>query len=352
MTTHSRPIISMFVLLFLLAGVEVVVGLDRTSLPSNPAKALIGSGTHEGIPPDTTSKPPVHTLSEPMKPKNPTKAASDVPEAEEPHMSAAETKAKKRSYTLNYLGISNKTWNDLSLGFSTSVLASFFAALVSLIFGYFLATYRGYWFKRRFGRFFGGYHTRKAFTFILDHYRGSHHPTTEMGSCNAYILTYLSPLFDKYIGKYPNVVLDNDFKDWEQTLVLLGSPFTNSVTKKSLVNNKYLKFTGKDDSAESIEILTPDYDGPPLRTAKGHHGVVLKLVNPYSKGHSLFFLAGLTNESTSAGGLFLRKHWIKILKAIGESEFLIVYQVELPGEDQTFKILYTHPISLQRKLDK
>ncbi|MGX9728874.1 MAG: hypothetical protein ACTFAK_16640 [Candidatus Electronema sp. VV] len=239
-----------------------------------------------------------------------------------------------------------KTWSNLEVGVAGSVIASCLTAAFSMSWFYSCECCETWKFKKTFGEFFGGCKDNKKYTFVIDHYRSSDHQTTNMGSCNAYILTYLSPLFDKYIGSYPTVVLDDNLKDWEQTLVVLGSPSTNIVAKKAMKNNEYLKFTGTDDHAESIEIIIPGYDGPQLQTKDGHYGIVLKLANPYSKGHFLFFLAGLTNESTSAGGLLLRKHWEKIRKEIKESEFLVVYKVDLPGEDQTFKILYTYPEKL------
>jgi len=204
------------------------------------------------------------------------------------------------------------------------------------------AKLKDYWFKRNFSKIFGGFRDRK-FTFVLDYYKNPNHVTFNMGSCNAFVLTYLSPLFDKYIGDYPNVILEKDLDNYHQTLILLGSPYTNNVTAGLLKNNKYVRFSGNQDQAKGIEILVTGYDKGPLLTEKGHYGIVLKLKNKYSDEHFLFFLAGLTNESTSAAGLLLRKNWDKIRKSIGRDEFLIVFKVDIPGDDTTYNVLFTQP---------
>lgn len=232
-----------------------------------------------------------------------------------------------------------KLWDKLGW----NLLASFIAAIFLIASGYSLAKWKNYRFNRRFGKFFGGYHCRKAICFVLDYYKASQHPTINMGSSNAFILSYLSPVLEKYLGIYPPVVLDDDFKDWEQSLILLGSPFTNCVTKKALENNKCIKFIGSQDNANAIDILLPSYKGNSLNLRDGHFGIILKLKNPFSDGHFLFFLAGLTNEATSAAGLLLRKNWEKILKELGNKEFLIAFKVDLPGEDQTYKVIFSYP---------
>ena len=241
---------------------------------------------------------------------------------------------------------SDNTWHEFSVG----VIASVVAAILSLIWGFFYRTILDCWRNGRFRKFFGGC---KAFTFILDYYKNQNR-SIEMGYCNAKILNYLSPLFSKHTGRYPNVVLDSDVMkandiiiiDWEQTLVLFGSPATNDVTKK-MITEKYVKFIYEQDEAKIIKIINTDYQGEPLDVKNGHYGVVQKLDNHYSKGYFLFFLAGLTNQATSAGGLLLRNNWRKILKNTGKDEFLIAYKVLEPGIDQSYEILHTDPPKLK-----
>jgi hypothetical protein len=243
----------------------------------------------------------------------------------------------------NQLHTRNKTWGDLQLGFIASLLASFVAAMISIIVGYSLAKSKEYCFNRKFGRFFGGYWPSKNYTFVLDYYKGSGHPTKNMGSCNAFILSYLSPVFERHTGRHPHVIMDDGSINWQQTLLVIGSPSTNSITKGVLTNNQYVKFIGTTNNAQEIEVLLGNYTGPSLTPANGHYGIVLKLNNPYSSGHFLFVLAGLTNESTSAAGLLLRERWANILSQISDKEFLIVFEVDIPGQDQTYKTVYTSP---------
>ena len=206
------------------------------------------------------------------------------------------------------------------------------------------AKLKEYCFRKKFGKIFGGGRERK-FTFVLDYYKNPIQVTFNMGSCNAFILTYLSPLFDRFIGKYPNVILDKDFDsgDHHQTFILLGSPFINDAAARLLENNKYVRFKGIQDQAKSIEIIVPGYNKGPLQVEKGHYGIVLKLNNKYSDENFLFFLAGLTNESTSAAGLLLLENWDKIRKSVGRQQFLILFEVDKPGNDTTYKVLFTDP---------
>lgn len=168
-----------------------------------------------------------------------------------------------------------------------------------------------------------------------------------MGSSNTYVLSYLSPIIERFTQKTPNIILDSEFKgkfnNCDQSLILTGSPFTNQITGIILNDNKDIIFSGNQDNAVSFSLRTENGQNRIYKTLDGHFGILMKLNNKYSKAHNFIILAGLTNEATSAAGYLLKSKWKSIVREIGSQDFIIVFKVEIPRQDHSLDILYKKP---------
>jgi hypothetical protein len=73
---------------------------------------------------------------------------------------------------------------------------------------------------------------------------------------------------------------------------------------------------------------------------KDDKGIVLKIENPYSPGHSLVVCSGQKEWGTSGSAWFLAKHWRTLRRRFGKSPFLIVINVSIGSDESAHEIKF------------
>jgi hypothetical protein len=149
--------------------------------------------------------------------------------------------------------------------------------------------------------------------------------------CSSRGAGYLSDRFASVRGMSVYVTTDaQDPSDWGKTVISLGSSVSNYKTDhiKKLPENPWLAndmngvFEFKDGTRVALEEEGRD------------RGIILKIRNPHSSGHTLIICAGLGEWGTSGAAWFLANRWRDLSRRFGSAQFLIVVDVEV-GSDQT-----------------
>jgi hypothetical protein len=121
---------------------------------------------------------------------------------------------------------------------------------------------------------------------------------------------------------------------WSATFINIGSSVTNikSDQIKKLSENQWLK---EDMNGYSFN------DGwKTVFDVEGDKGIILKIANPYSRGHSLLVCSGQKEWGTSGAGWFLAKHWRTLSRRFGKNPFLIVVNVSIGIDESAREIKF------------
>jgi hypothetical protein len=124
--------------------------------------------------------------------------------------------------------------------------------------------------------------------------------------------------------------------DWEQTFISLGSSVSNAKTDhvKKLPENPWLVndmngvFEFKDGTRVALENDGRD------------KGIIMKIPNPHSSGHSLIVCAGLGEWGTSGAAWYLANRWRELSSRFGSAPFLVLVDVEVGGDQTAREIRY------------
>jgi hypothetical protein len=151
--------------------------------------------------------------------------------------------------------------------------------------------------------------------------------------CSARGASYLLDAFRGVRRISAKTLSDNTASSqWNGTFITLGSSYSNIKTDdiKLLPENPWLlndsgQFTFKDGTVITVE---DRYD----------KGLIMKLDNPHSDGHTLIICEGLGEWGTSGSAWFLASRWRMLSKRFGKNPFLLVLRVTR-GTDESAREL-------------
>jgi hypothetical protein len=119
---------------------------------------------------------------------------------------------------------------------------------------------------------------------------------------------------------------------WSATFINIGSSVTNVKSDhiKKLPENQWLEddmngYTFNDGWETGFNV-------------DGDKGIILKIANPHSPGHSLFICSGQKEWGTSGAAWFLAKHWRILSRRFGKNPFLIVVNVSIGSDESAREI--------------
>jgi hypothetical protein len=157
-----------------------------------------------------------------------------------------------------------------------------------------------------------------------------------LGYCSARAAAYLSKGLG-IGGITVRVVSDLEVSsDWSGTFVNIGTSASNIKTNdiKHLPENYWLR-----EDLGTFVIKNGDRDREFTMEDRADKGIVVKVDNPYFRGHALFVCAGLGEWGTSGAAYFLSHRWVVLSRRFGKNSFLVVVSVT-PGSDMSAREVF------------
>ncbi len=150
------------------------------------------------------------------------------------------------------------------------------------------------------------------------------------------------------IGRYrgPTIEIDTDerlVRSWNGTFICLGSGDSNEKTRDTLnlKENVFCSFAGGGILARWDKTFHQIQRQPPR-----DKGIILKIPNPHSVGHSLVVCAGLAEPGTAGAAYYLARSWPQLLKRYGSGPFCIVVEVDWNSEQTARPVSFSEaPLS-------